>query len=145
MMRPLMMVFADDPQALNIGNQYLFGPALMVCPVTQPGVTHWSVYLPKQNTWYDFWSGRRITGGGRVDVAAPIDSMPLFVRAGAIVPMGPILQYTADRPEAPLEIRIYRGADGKFMLYNDEGDNYDYEKGECATIPLTWNDSTGTL
>lgn len=145
MMRPLMMDFADDPQALNLGNQYLFGPALMVCPVTQPGVTNWSVYLPKQNTWYDFWSGRRITGGGRVEAAAPIDSMPLFVRAGAIVPMGPIVQYTADRPEAPLEIRIYRGADGKFMLYNDEGDNYDYEKGECATIPLTWNDSTGTL
>ncbi len=145
MMRPLVMDFADDPQALDIGNQYLFGPALMVCPVTQPGATNWSVYLPKQNTWYDFWTGRRIAGGQRVDAAAPIDSLPLFVRAGAIVPMGPVVQYAAETPDAPLEIRIYRGADGKFTLYNDEGDNYDYEKGEYSTIPLTWNDSTGTL
>jgi alpha-D-xyloside xylohydrolase len=145
MMRPLMMDFTSDPQALDIGNQYLFGPALMVCPVTQPGVTNWSVYLPGKGTWYDFWTGKRVAGGHRVDAAAPIDSMPLFVRAGGIVPMGPVVQYAAEQSGKPLEIRVYRGADGAFTLYDDEGDNYDYEKGEHSTIPLTWNDATGTL
>ena len=145
MMRPLMMDFAGDPQALDVGDQYLFGPAIMVCPVTQRGATNWSVYLPGQNTWYDFWTGRRETGGQRVDTAAPIGTMPLFVRAGAIVPMGPIVQYTAEQPAPPLEIRVYRGADGTFTLYDDEGDTYDYEKGAYATIPLTWNDAAETL
>ncbi len=145
MMRPLMMDFANDPQALAIGNQYLFGPAILVCPVTQRGVTNWSVYLPGQNTWYDFWTGRRAAGGQRVDTAALIGTMPLFVRAGAIVPMGPIVQYAAEQTAPPLEIRVYRGADGAFTLYDDEGDNYDYEKGEYSTIPLTWNDAAGTL
>ena len=145
MMRPLMMDFASDPQALDIGSQYLFGPALMVCPVTKPAATNWSVYLPGQNPWYDFWTGQRVAGGQQMDADAPIDSMPLFVRAGAIVPMGPVVQYAAEQAGKPLEIRVYRGADGAFTLYDDEGDNYDYEKGKCSIIPLTWNDATGTL
>lgn len=145
MMRPLMMDFADDPQALDIGNQYLFGPAIMVCPVTKPGVTNWSVYLPGQKDWYDFWTGRRKNGGQRVNAAAPIETMPLFVRAGAILPMGPIVQYAAEKPDAPLEIRVYRGANGTFTLYDDEGDNYDYEKGKYSAIALTWNDAAKTL
>ncbi len=145
MMRPLMMDFAGDPQALDVGDQYLFGPAIMVCPVTLPGATNRSVYLPGQSAWYDFWTGRREAGGRRMDTVAPIETMPLFVRAGAIVPMGPLVQYTAEKPDAPLEIRVYRGADGAFMLFDDEGDNYDYEKGEYSTIPLTWNDAAGTL
>jgi alpha-D-xyloside xylohydrolase len=145
MMRPLMMDFADDPQALAIGNQYLFGPALMACPVTQPGALNRSVYLPGQNAWYDFWTGKRVTGGQRIDADAPIDLIPLFVRAGTILPMGPVVQYAAEQPGKPLEIRVYRGADGAFTIYDDEGDNYNYEKGKYATIPLTWNDATGTL
>jgi alpha-D-xyloside xylohydrolase len=145
MMRPLMMDFANDPTALDIGSQYLFGPALMACPVTQPGVTNWSVYLPGQDAWYDFRTGRRLAGGQRIDAAAPIDSMPLFVRAGAIVPMGPVVQYAAEQTGKPLEIRVYRGADGAFTLYADEGDNYDYENGKYSTIPLKWNEATGTL
>jgi alpha-D-xyloside xylohydrolase len=145
MMRPLMMDFVSDPQALDIGSQYLFGPALMVCPVTQSGVTNWSVYLPGQSAWYDFWTGQRVAGGQRVNAAAPIDSMPLFVRAGAIVPMGPVVPYAAAQTGQPLEIRVYHGTDGAFTLYDDEGDNYDYEKGAYSTIPLTWHDATGTL
>ncbi|HZT23131.1 MAG TPA: DUF5110 domain-containing protein, partial [Verrucomicrobiae bacterium] len=128
-----------------LGNQFLFGPALMACPVTEPSVTHWNVYLPGQGAWYDFWTGRRLAGGRRIDTAAPIDSMPLFARAGAIVPMGPVVQYAAEQSGKPLEIRVYRGANGTFTLYNDEGDNYDYEKGEYSTIPLTWDDAAGTL
>ena len=145
MMRPLMMDFAGDSQALDIGDQYLFGPAMMVCPVTQPGAINRSVYLPGQNAWYDFWTGERETGGQRMDAAAPIETMPLFVRAGAILPMGPVVHYAAEKPDAPLEIRVYRGADGAFTLYEDEGDNYNYEKGKYSTIPLTWNDAAGTL
>jgi alpha-D-xyloside xylohydrolase len=145
MMRPLMMDFAGDPQALDIGDQYLFGPALMVCPVTQPGATNRSIYLPGQNAWYDFWTGKREAGGQRADAAAPIETIPLFVHAGAILPMGPVVQYAAEKPAAPLEIRIYRGADGAFTLYDDEGDNYNYEKGKYSTISLAWNDAAGTL
>jgi alpha-D-xyloside xylohydrolase len=108
-------------------------------------VTNWSVYLPGQNAWYDFWTGKREAGGRRMDAAAPIDTMPLFVRAGAIVPMGPVVEYATEKPDAPLEIRVYRGADGAFTLYEDEGDNYNYEKGKYSTLPLTWNDAAGTL
>ena len=145
MMRPLMMDFAGDSKTFDIGDQFLFGPAMMVCPVTQSGSLNRSVYLPGQNAWYDFWTGKRVTGGQRIDADAPIDLIPLFVRAGTILPMGPVVQYAAEQPGKPLEIRVYRGADGAFTIYDDEGDNYNYEKGKYATIPLTWNDATGTL
>lgn len=145
MMRPLMMDFPDDPQALAVGSQYLFGPAIMVCPVTRPGVTNWNVYLPGRNDWYDFWTGRREAGGRHVNAVAPIQTMPLFVRAGAILPMGPVVQYSAEKTDAPLEIRVYRGADGAFTLYDDEGDNYNYEKGKYSTISLMWNEAAETL
>jgi alpha-D-xyloside xylohydrolase len=144
-MRPLMMDFPDDPQALDIGSQYLFGPALMVCPVTQPGVTNWSVDLPGHSDWYDFWTGKRMTGGQRIEATSPIGTLPLFVRAGSILPLGPVMQYTSEKPENPIELRVYRGADGGFTLYEDQGDGYNYERGVYATIPLTWNESRGTL
>ena len=145
MMRPLMMDFANDPNALDVGNQFLFGPSMMVSPVTQEGATNRSVYLPGQGAWYDFWTGKQETGGQRIDAAAPIETMPLFLRAGAVLPMGPVVQYASEKPAAPLEIRVYRGADGAFTLYEDEGDNYNYEKGRYSTIPLIWNEAAGTL
>ena len=145
MMRPLMMDFANDPNALDVGNQFLFGPSMMVSPVTQEGATNRSVYLPGQGAWYDFWTGKQETGGQRIDAAAPIETMPLFLRAGAVLPMGPVVQYASEKPAAPLEIRVYRGADGAFTLYEDEGNNYNYEKGRYSTIPLTWNEAAGTL
>jgi alpha-D-xyloside xylohydrolase len=145
MMRPLMMDFADDPQALGNGDQFLFGPTVMVCPVTQEGATNRSVYLPKPGDWYDFWTGKQESGGNRVTAAAPIETIPLFVRAGTILPLGPVMQYVSEKPADPIELRVYRGWNGTFTLYEDEGHNYNYEKGELATIPLIWNEAAGTL
>ena len=145
-MRPLVLDFAHDPQVLNIGDQYLFGPAIMVCPVTQSNVTTRAVYLPAATgPWYDFWTGQPSTAGRQVEAAAPVGTLPLFVKPGSIIPLGPFLQYSSEQPADPVELRVYRGADGRFTLYEDEGDNYDYEKGQCATIPITWNEATRTL
>ena len=145
-MRPLVMDFAMDPQVLNIGNQYLFGPAIMVTPVTTAGATNYPVYLPATGApWYDFWTGETLPAGLRVEAAAPVETLPLFVKPGSIVPMGPFLQYSSERPADPVELRIYRGADGKFTLYEDEGDTYDYEKGKYTTIPISWDDAKRTL
>ena len=141
-MRPLVMDFPKDPQVLDIGDQYLFGPAIMVTPVTTPGATTQSVYLPAGGApWYNFWTGETSPAGQRVDAAAPVETMPLFVRPGSIIPMGPFLQYSSEKPADPIELRIYRGANGKFTLYEDEGDTYDYEKGKYATIPISWDDA----
>jgi len=145
MMRPLVMDFSDDKQALDIGNQYLFGPAIMVNPVTTQGATSRQVYLPGKNLWYDFWTGNNQPGGQSIDATAPVETMPLYVRAGSIIPMGPFLQYAGEKPADPIELRVYRGADGAFTLYEDEGDSYRYEKGVYATIPISWNDAGQTL
>ena len=140
MMRPLMM---DFPDALDVGDQFMFGPALMVCPVTTEGATTRRVVLPGKSVWYDFWTGASCTGDREAD--APIETLPLYVRAGSILPLGPVMQYVAEKPENPIELRVYPGADGRFRLYEDEGDGYNYEKGQYATIPFTWNDASGTL
>jgi alpha-D-xyloside xylohydrolase len=103
------------------------------------------VYLPKGADWYDFWTGERLTGGRTIDAPAPLETMPLHVRAGSIVPMGPDLQYASERPADPIELRVYRGAEGRFELYEDEGDGYAYEKGAFATIPIEWSEAKGTL
>lgn len=145
MLRPLVMDFADDPNALTIADQYLFGPALMVNPVVQPGAASRSVYLPGKSAWYDFWTGKRESAGARVDAAAPIDSMPLFVPAGAILPLGPEIEYVNQKPADPLEVRVYPGKDGSFILYEDAGDSYDYEHGAYSTIPFHWIDASKTL
>jgi alpha-D-xyloside xylohydrolase len=144
-MRPLVMDFADDKEVLNIGDQYLFGPAIMVNPVATQGATSRGVYLPGKGIWYDFWTGKTETAGRHIDAVAPVQTMPLYIRAGSIVPMGPLVQYVAEKPADPIELRIYRGANGTLTLYEDEGDTYRYEKGAYATIPITWNDTTQTL
>ncbi len=145
-MRPLVMDFPNDPQALNIGDQYLFGPAIMATPVTSAGATTQSLYLPATGApWFNFWTGATSPAGQRVEAAAPVETMPLFVRPGSIIPMGPFLQYSSEKPADPIELRIYRGADGKFMLYEDERDGYNYEKGQYATIPISWNNAKRTL
>lgn len=143
-MRPLIMDFPSDPRVTNLGDQFLYGPAFLVNPVTEPGATTRHLYLP-QATWYDFWSGEHLTGGRAIDAAAPLDRMPLYVRAGSIVPLGPDEEYASQKPADPIELRIYPGADGHFTLYEDEGDSYRYEQGQYATIPLDWNDATQTL
>jgi alpha-D-xyloside xylohydrolase len=143
-MRPLVMDFRDDVKAQNIGDQFLYGPAFLVNPVTEQGATERHLYLPKA-TWYDFWTGERIAGGRAVTVPAPLDRMPLYVRAGSIVPFAPDEQYAAEKPADPLELRVYRGADGAFTLYEDENDNYNYERGVHAEIPIGWNEAQHTL
>jgi alpha-D-xyloside xylohydrolase len=143
-MRALVMDFPSDVRARNIGDQFMYGPAILVNPVTEPGATSRHLYLPNAK-WYDFWTGRAVMGGSAIDAAAPLDRMPLYVRAGSILPLGPELQYSTEKPEDPIELRVYAGANGSFTLYEDENDTYDYEKGVYATIPFTWDDAAKTL
>jgi alpha-D-xyloside xylohydrolase len=143
-MRALVMDFRDDVRAQNIGDQFLFGPAILVNPVTEPGATSRRLYLPKA-MWYDFWTGNAVEGPSMIDASAPLDRMPLYVRAGSILPMGPDIQYSTEKPADPIELRIYTGADGGFTLYEDENDNYNYEKGVYATIPLKWDETKQEL
>jgi alpha-D-xyloside xylohydrolase len=145
LMRALVMDFPHDPNALAISDEYMFGPAFLACPVTTAQATSRAVYLPSGTSWVDFWTGETLAGGKTVTANAPISIMPLFVRAGSIVPLGPVMQYATEKPEDPIELRVYRGADGKFTLYEDEGDNYNYEKGKYATIPISWNEARHTL
>lgn len=146
LMRPLVMDFADDQTALEQNYEYMFGPAFLVAPVLEPGVESWEVYLPKAaEGWIDFWTGKASKGGQSITVASPLEQIPLQVRAGSIVPLGPKQQYIGEKADGPIEIRIYPGADGRFVLYEDEGDNYDYEKGEFSRIVLEWNDAAQTL
>jgi alpha-D-xyloside xylohydrolase len=145
-MRPLVMDFPNDKEVLGIGNQYLFGPSILVTPVTAAGATTQSVYLPSGSaSWYNFWTGETSPDGRRVEVAAPIETLPLFIRPGSILPLGPFLQYSNEKPANPIELRIYPGANGSFTLYEDEGDSYRYEKGVYAMIPFAWDDAAKTL
>ena len=144
-MRPLVMDFREDHLAVEQRYEYLFGKDFLVAPVTDAGVSEWNVYLPKSTEWYNFWTGTKFNGGQTIKTDAPIDKIPLFVKAGSIVPMGDIIQYSGEKPSEPLEIRLYEGADGTFTLYEDENDNYDYEQGKYSTIKFTWNDEQKTL
>jgi alpha-D-xyloside xylohydrolase len=153
-MRSLAFDFPDDPAIKSIPDQYMFGPAFLVNPVTK-SLSSLSnskvvketrkVYLPKMANWYDFWTGKLITGGQTIDADAPIEIIPLYVRAGSIIPMGPYLQYATEKAADPVEIRIYTGADAKFVLYEDENDTYNYESGKYSTIAMNWNESEKTF
>ena len=154
MMRSLAFDFKNDEKVNSIPDQYMFGAAFLVNPVTErmyslsnniPAEKTRKVYLPKSTGWVDFWTGRTLEGGQTVDANAPIETIPLFVRAGSIVPMGGLLQYATEKPADVIELRIYPGADGEFVLYEDENDNYNYEKGKYATIGFRWNDKTRML
>jgi alpha-D-xyloside xylohydrolase len=144
-MRPLVMDWRTNEKVWNIGDQYMFGPSILVSPVTQQGATERYLYLPPAARWYDFWTGRPTEGNQRFDAAAPLDRIPLYIKAGSILPLGPEVEYAGEKPDAPTELRIYRGADGHFDLYNDQGDTYNYEKGEHALIPIDWKESAQTL
>ncbi|MBP1614416.1 MAG: glycoside hydrolase family 31 [Bacteroidetes bacterium] len=145
MMRAMVMDFNGDADAVKQPYEYMFGKAFLVAPITDEGATHRDVYLPKSTDWYDFWTGKRMKGGQTINVEAPLDRIPLFIKAGAIVPMGPIIQYTGEKTADTLEIRVYKGADGKFDLYEDEGDNYNYEKGKYTIIPFKWDNKQQSL
>jgi len=143
-MRPLVMDFRNDSRAQDIGDQFMYGPAFLVNPVTEPSSTTRLVYLPN-TTWYDFWSGSTIEGGRMINANTPLDRLPVYVRAGSIVPLGPDEEWSTQKPADPIELRVYPGASGDFAIYEDENDGYDYEKGVHATIPLHWDDAAHTL
>jgi alpha-D-xyloside xylohydrolase len=144
-MRGLAMDFTSDPGVYNIGDQYMFGPALMVCPVYSYKTRKREVYFPAGTGWFDFYSGKYTEGGQQLTVPAPYDKMPLFVKAGSIIPIGPEIEYTSQKSADPVVLYVYTGADASFSLYEDEGTNYNYEKGAYTTIPVFYKESTGEL
>jgi len=141
-MRQLVFDFRNDPKSKEIGNQFMYGPALMVSPVTKKGETSRSVYLPADK-WYDFWTGASVTSG-TITADAPLSKIPLHVRAGSIIPMGPDIQHANERADT-IELRIYPGKDGEFTIYEDEGDNYGYEQGKYGTIQIKYNDAAKSV
>lgn len=146
MMRPLVMDFANDSRALDQKYEYMFGPAFLVAPVLDAGVTQAKVYAPQsKGGWFDWWSGKAVSPGTDATVDAPVGHIPLLVRAGSIVPLGPVQQYVGEKKDAPIELRIYPGANGHFTLYADDGLTYRYEHGQSAKVGMTWNDATGTF
>lgn len=145
MQRPLVMDWREDAKVWNIGDEFMFGPALLVSPVLAEGATSRAVYLPASPVWYDFWTGAELKGAQQINASAPLDRIPLHVRAGSILPLGPEIEYARQSPAGPIELRVYTGADGDFTLYQDEGDGYAYEKGAHAQIPIHWSQSAKTL
>jgi len=164
MTRALVMDFADDKQSLDINDEYMFGKSMLVCPVTRPmyskvivqgkdttcvedfsRIKNEEVYLPEGANWIDFWTGEKQSGGQSITKATPIDIMPLYVKAGSILPIGPKVQYATEKKWDALEIRVYPGADGEFVLFEDEFDNYNYEKGVYSTIAFHWDDAKKEL
>ncbi|MGB3005785.1 MAG: TIM-barrel domain-containing protein [Chitinophagaceae bacterium] len=164
MMRALIMDFAADKNALDINDQFMFGKSIMVSPVTnamyiKPDVNGRDTsfaedfsriktketYLPAGTEWYDFWTGEKLSGGKKTTKETPLDIIPLYIKVGSILPIGPAVQYAEEKKWDELEIRIYPGADGKFVLYEDENDNYNYEKGVYSTITLNWDDKKKLL
>ncbi|WP_250463570.1 TIM-barrel domain-containing protein [Microbulbifer litoralis] len=145
MMRGLAMDFGGDPEVRDINTQYLFGPSLLVNPVYEFGARSRDVYLPEGSDWYDFYSGEKYSGGQHIDADAPYTEMPLFVKAGSILPTGPEIQSTGESLNAPLTINVFTGADGAFEIYEDDGSSYGYEDGEWSRIPLSYNEASGEL
>ena len=144
-MRALVMDFGKDSKVKNIGDQYMFGPFMMVCPVYEYGVTQREVYFPETSGWYDFYTGEYIRGGQKVSVSAPYERMPLYYREGTIMPYGPDIQFVNEKLPENIVLYVYAGQNGMFTLYEDEGVNYNYEKGQYSTIRITYNDASQTL
>lgn len=156
MMRALMMDFPKDKPALDINDQYMFGKSILVCPVTTAmyskdtnedfgPVKSKELYLPKGADWYDFWTGNKLTGGQTIKKETPLDIIPLYIKSGSILPIGPKVQYALEKKWDNLEIRVYEGANGQYTLYEDENDNYNYEKGVFSTITFSWDDAKKAL
>ena len=145
-MRPLIMDFGTDEKVFNIGYQFMFGPAIMVNPIYTYRARSREVYFPKNYIWYDFYTGKIESRGGETKtVRAPINHIPLYVRSGSIIPYGPAIQYTREKPAQTITLYVYQGSDGKFTLYEDEGVNYNYEIGKYAKIEFDYNEESRTL
>lgn len=144
-MRALVMDFTEDKSVTNISDQYMFGPAIMVCPIYEYGSRSREVYFPENKGWYNLYTGDFIEGGQTVTVDAPYERIPLFASAGSIIPFGPELMYSDENQAEEITLFVYAGEDGSFMLYEDEGVNYNYEKGEYSNISFVYNDIDKTL
>jgi len=161
MMRALFMDFAADKNVWDSTNEYMFGKSILVNPVTKgmytkaqnattnvedfSTVKSQETYLPAGASWYDFWTGEKLAGGNKVSRETPLDIIPVYIKAGSILPFGPKVQYSSEKNWDNLEIRVYPGADGDFTLYEDENDNYNYEKGQYSEITFHWDDKKRTL
>ena len=145
LMRALIMDFNGDKEVENIGNQWMFGPALMACPVGFYKARNRSVYFPKQCGWYNLYTNEYVEGGQSLVVDAPYEQIPVFVREGAIIPFGPEMEWCDEKPAELINLYIYAGQNGAFQLYEDEGVNYNYEKGKFATIDITYDDAAKTV
>ena len=145
LMRALVMDFNGDKNVENIGNQWMFGPALMACPVGYYKARNRSVYFPEQCGWYDLYTGEYIQGGQRLVVDAPYECIPVYVREGAIIPFGPEMEWSDEKQAELINLYVYAGQNGAFQLYEDEGVNYNYEKGKYATIDITYDDASRTV
>jgi len=156
MMRALVMDFPQDKQALDLNDEYMFGKSILVCPVTNSmysknteedfsSIKTRELYLPKGADWIDFWTGEKHTGGQKINKESPLDIMPLYIKAGSIFPIGPKVQYATEKKWDNIELRVYEGSNGEFTLYEDENDNYNYEKGTFSTITFSWNDTKKVL
>jgi alpha-glucosidase (family GH31 glycosyl hydrolase) len=139
-MRSLWLEYPDDPVAVGRDDEYLWGRDILVAPVVEKGATSRRVYLPRGG-WYDFWTGERVEGGREIAREVDLETMPLYVRAGAILPLGPVKQYTGEKIDAPLSITIYPGADGSFSQYEDDGESFDYRRGEWMGVEMKWDDA----
>jgi alpha-D-xyloside xylohydrolase len=144
-MRGLVMDFPRDNNVVDIGDQYMFGPSLLVCPVYTYEARSREVYLPSGSSWYDLYSGKIYAGGQHYTVDAPYERMPVFVKSGSILPAGPEIQYTGEKPADPITLFVYVGADGLFELYEDEGVNYNYEQDKYSIIPVHYHESRKEL
>lgn len=145
MLRGLVMDFRADSNVREITDQFMFGPAILVCPVTTKGARRRTVYLPRGTHWFDFWTGRTVPGGQNIRADAPIDSLPLFIRAGSIIPMGTVAQNAGPSADDVVELRVYTSENGAFDLYEDQGDGYGYESGAYTTIAFRWDQASNSL
>ncbi|MBP7037744.1 MAG: DUF5110 domain-containing protein [Bacteroidales bacterium] len=144
-MRAMVMDFGSEAAVRSIGDQYMFGPSILVAPVYEYKARDRKVYFPSACGWYDFYSGQFIPGGRYLDVSAPYERLPLFVREGSIIPFGPEIEYTSQKPADPVTLFVYTGRNASFTLYEDEGVNYGYERGECTFIPFNYDEASGEL
>ena len=143
-MRALWLHYPDDVVATARGDEYLWGRDILVAPVTEKGATSRQLYLPA-GAWYDWWTEEKTEGGREIERAVDLTTTPLYVRAGAIIPLTPVRQYTGEKVDGPLTLQVYRGANGQFLLYEDDGSTFNFRKGEWMGIQMAWNDRRRSL
>jgi alpha-glucosidase/alpha-D-xyloside xylohydrolase len=144
LMRSLWIDYSDDPRAAVTADAYLWGQSILVAPVLEPGASHRTTYLPR-GLWWDYWTSERIEGGKEVTRAVDLETLPLYVKAGAILSLGPVKQYTQEASNEPLILRVYPGADGMMQLYEDDGTSFGYQQGQFSRFTCEWHDQERTL